>query len=343
MRVLVTGHRGYLGPVVVKTLLEHGHDVTGLDVGLFDGCLHLGDEPAIAELRMDIRDVTPADLSRFDGIVHLAALSNDPLGDIDPELTYEINTKATIHLANAARSAGVGRFVFMSSCSNYGAAGDEWLTETSTLNPVTPYAVSKMKAEAGLTALANDCFSPVFLRGSTAYGASPKLRLDLVVNNLVAWAMTTGQVLLKSDGAAWRPLVHAADIAEGCHCALVADRSLIHAEAFNIGRNEDCLQIKDVAELIRSEIAGSKVTLSGEPSHDARTYRVDCSKIKTIGFEPQWSIRRGVAELRDAFQEKPIGEDDLEGPIFKRVARLKALIDAGELGTDLRFRNGRAA
>lgn len=340
MRVFVTGHCGYIGRILVPRLQASGYQVSGADPDLYRGC-DFGHQVLPPDTQAtDVRDITSTDLEGFDAVIHLAGLSNDPLGDLDPDLTKTINTKATLHLAEAARSAGVSRFLFASSCSNYGAsATDDWLTENAPLNPVTPYAVSKVEAEAGLDRIANDDFSPIFLRSATAYGVSPRIRFDLVVNNLTAWAMATGQVRLKSDGHAWRPLVHVGDIAQAFECALTAPRDLVHRQAFNVGRNDDCMQIRTLAEKVHQIIPGTEVSFAPSTEADKRTYRVDCSKIASIGFKPVWQVESGIVELRDALTSTPVGVNAFEGSRFGRVAHIRQALAAGTLNADLRRRH----
>jgi nucleoside-diphosphate-sugar epimerase len=344
MQVLVTGHRGYIGAVLVPQLVRRGHQVTGLDCDLYRACDFGNGEVPMPGMVKDVRDVTPADLRGFDAVIHLAALSNDPLGSLDPLLTQEINTAATLQLAEAARAAGVSRFVFSSSCSNYGAStSGEWLTEASPLNPVTPYAVSKVECEAGLDRLADADFTTVYLRSATAYGMSPRIRFDLVANNLTAWAIATGKVMLKSDGSAWRPLVHAEDMAHAFVIALEADREAVHRQAFNVGRNEDCMQIRDLAAIVHEMIPEATISFTPGPIVDTRTYRVDCSKIRSIGFEPAWTVRKGIAQLRDAFRAHGVRVEDFEGERYQRVAHIRSLMAAGHLDASLRRREDIAA
>jgi len=343
VRVLVTGHLGYIGTVLTPMLIQRGHMVVGMDSDLFEGCT-FGPEDAIVKVpghRKDIRDATPEDVAGFDAVIHLAALSNDPLGDVNPALTYEINHRASVRLADLARNAGVGRFIFSSSCSNYGASGgDELLDEGSRLNPVTPYGESKVMVERDVSAMASDSFSPVFLRNATAYGVSPRLRFDLVVNNLVAWATTTGSVHLKSDGMAWRPLVHVEDICRAFVAVLEAPRDLVHNEAFNVGRSEENYLIRDVAQIVADTVAGSVIELSDEASRDARNYRVCCDKY-TSRFKasaPRWDVPGGARQLFDVYQHVGVGADEFEGPRYKRIAHLRELIEHGWLDASFRSR-----
>lgn len=336
MKVLVTGHRGYVGAVLVPLLLAQGHRVVGVDCNLFENCSFSPLTAPHQSIAKDIRDLTAADFHGVDGVIHLAALSNDPLGEINPDLTHEINTVATQRLARHAKGAGVKRFVFSSSCSNYGAADDGWLTEESALNPLTPYAVSKARSEELLDALADDDFSPVFLRSGTAYGLSPQLRCDLVANNLTAYAVATGEVLLKSDGSAWRPLVHVEDMSRAFIAALEADTAEVHRQVFNVGRNADCMKIRDLAALVGDAVPGSRIEFASGHAADERTYRVDCSKIKRIGFLPQRQIGEAVQEMAVAFREFAISQKDFEGPRFVRLAMIRKLIGAGLLDASLR-------
>ena len=339
MKVLLTGHRGYIGSVLAPMLREHGHEVVGLDSDLFDGCDFdvLDDIPS---LRIDLRDVEADHLVGFDAVLHLAALSNDPLSDLDPNLTYEINHRASVRLARLAKQAGVRRFIFSSSCSLYGAAGDDHLDETAAFNPVTAYGESKVLVERDVRPLADESFTPTFLRNATAYGVSPRLRGDLVVNNLVGYAFTTGEVLIKSDGTPWRPLVHLRDIAAAFIAVLHAPREVVHNESFNVGQTSENYRIREVAEMVREVVPGSTVTYAADGGPDLRCYRVDCSKIARLlpEFRPAWTVRRGIEELYAAYQRNGLTLEDLQGARYIRIATIRGLMSAGELDHSLRWR-----
>ena len=347
MKVLVTGHRGYIGSVLVPMLLERGHAVVGYDIDLFEGCDFTDGLVDVPSIRKDMRDVsiddlTTDDMAGFDAVIHLAALSNDPMGDYRANLTEEINLDASVKLAQLAKKAGVRRYLFSSSCSNYGASTEPFLKEGSAFNPVTAYGRSKVAVEHAVSKLADGEFSPTYLRGSTVYGLSPRLRLDLVVNNLTAWAMTTGQVSMKSDGTPWRPIVHVEDISLAYIACLEAERTLVHNEAFNIGSTNENYQIREIAETVRDIVPGSEVSFMEGASPDARDYRVDCNHIarKLHGFKPQWTMRRGVEQLYDAYQSLNLTTEDLDGDRLNRIRRMKKLIEAGELTVDLRRTDG---
>lgn len=340
MRVLVTGHAGYIGAVLIPVLHGEGHEVVGLDSMLFDGCDLLEVERPDRLITRDLRDVTAADLVDVDAVVHLGALSNDPLGDLNPHVTYDINRDASIHLAGLAKAAGITRFVFASSCSLYGAGvGDDLLDEDAAFNPVTPYGESKIQVEQALAGLADDEFSPTYMRNATAYGVSPRQRLDIVVNNLTAWATVTGKIRLQSDGSPWRPLVHVRDICEAVRAVLAAPREIVHNEAFNVGRTEENYQIRDVATIVGDVVAGAEVTFAEGAGADIRDYRVTFDKIaRTLpDFTPRWTVRAGAEELHRTFVEAGLREEHLEGPSYIRLRRLAELIDSGRLSTDVRW------
>jgi nucleoside-diphosphate-sugar epimerase len=338
MRLLVTGHLGYIGTVMVPMLLAEGYDVVGLDSDLFERCT-FGDPPqTVPEIRKDLRDIELSDVSGFDAVIHLAALSNDPLGDLDPNLTYDINHKASVRLAELCKQAKTSRFLFSSSCSLYGAAGESPVDEQAPFNPLTPYGRSKVFVERDVSRLADATFSPVFLRNATAYGASPRHRFDLVLNNLVAWAITTGRVHIKSDGTPWRPLVHIEDISRAFLAALVAPREIVHNEAFNVGQESENYQIRDLAEVVRQVVPRCTIEYAADAGPDKRSYRVDFSKISKAlpAFKPAWNARRGAVQLYDTYTRIGVRLDEFEGPRYRRIDHVKELIRSGVLGRDLR-------
>ncbi len=339
MRVLVTGNQGYIGTILTPMLIAEGHEVVGLDTDLFARSTFFDSMPSIPTILKDIRDVDEKDVRGFNAIIHLAGLSNDPLGDYQPELTENINHRASVKLAKIAKAVGVERFLFASSCSNYGAAGDDFLTEDAEFRPVTPYGVSKVHVEEGLSTLADDKFSPIYLRASTAYGVSPRLRFDLVVNNLTAWAFTTGIVYIKSDGTPWRPVVHVQDIARAYIAALHAPREVTHNEAFNVGTTAENYEIRELAEIVKDIVPNCSIDFAPNAGPDKRCYRVDCNKIaRTLpDYKPQWTARRGVEELYHAYKSFGLTLDEFEGPKYKRIAHVKKLIEEGVLDTALRW------
>lgn len=339
MRVLVTGHHGYLGSVTTPVLAAAGHEVVGVDTRFYDGCDLYPVEPPAEELRADVRDLRSEDLSGFDAVVHLAALSNDPLGDFDPSLTASINHEATVELARAARDAGVARFVFASSCSMYGAQSDERpVDERGALQPLTAYARSKVAAERELRELASDSFSPILMRNATAYGVSPRLRLDIVLNNLVGWAVTTGKVKILSDGTPWRPIVHVEDIARATAALLAAPRELVHNEPFNIGGPSENYQVRELAEVV-ADVTSCEVEFASTGDPDPRSYRVDFEKFaRTIpDFAFEWTARRGAEQLAGAYRTAGLSLDDFNGDRFVRLRRLRTLLDSGRLDEQLRW------
>jgi len=345
MHVLVTGHLGYLGSVLVPMLLENGHSVVGLDSNLYAACAFGDPIPTVPVRQLDLRDVEVTDLGGLDAIVHLAGLSNDPLGDLNPALTQEINHAASVRLARLAKAAGVHRFVFSSSCSNYGAAGDGMVDESAELRPITPYALSKVQVERDVALLADEDFSPVFLRNATAYGVSPRLRCDLVLNDLVAWAYTTGRVRIKSDGTPWRPLVHAEDIARACVAVLSAPREVVHGRAFNVGRTDENYRIRDLAEIVRETVPGSRIEYAPGAAPDQRSYRVDFGNIRRAlpDFTPRWTARDGARELHEAYRRQGLRVDDLEGPRYRRIDQIRLLLRNGQIDETLRWSNAAAS
>ena len=341
MKIVLTGHHGYIGSVTAEELRAAGHEVVGLDTYFYLGCdFGKGGEPSSPE-RIDVRSVGPEALDGADAVVHLAALSNDPLGALSPELTLEINYRASEGIARAAREAGVRRFVFASSCSMYGAAADGLpRTEESSLAPLTAYAESKVRSEEALRTLATDSFSPVFMRNATAYGVSPRLRLDIVLNNLAAWAHTTGKIRILSDGTPWRPLVHIRDISRATIALLEAPRDAVHAESFNIGHDADTYQVRELAEIVREASDGCEVEIAGAGDPDPRSYKVDFGKFARAfpGFEYQWDAPRGARELLDAFRDVGLTFADFEGNRFIRLNQLNRLRADGSLDETLHWR-----
>lgn len=344
LRVLVTGSDGYIGSILSGLLRDAGHEVVGCDNFMFEECSYGDDNVTTQGLRKDIRDLTRDDLDGFEAVCHLAGISNDPIGDLRPELTYEINHQASVQLARLASEANVERFIFSSSCSIYGTSPGSWVDEDSELNPVTPYALSKIKVEEDVRLLASDDFSPVFLRNATAYGLSPKLRTDLVLNNLVGYAVTQGRVLMKSDGSPWRPLVHAEDISRAFVAVLEAPREAIHNRAFNVGATSENYQISDVAGIVERTVPGAVVELAGTAGPDIRDYRVNCDRIAEAvpAFRPQWTVEDGARQLYETFTSLGLDESDfLES--FVRLEHIKRQQAAGVLTEDLRVMAGTGA
>ncbi len=336
MRVLVTGHQGYLGTVMVPILTAAGHDVTGLDSGFFADCV-LGPAPADPPtLQCDLRDVTVDQLWDFDAVVHLAALSNDPLGALAPQITYDINHHASVRLAHLAKEAGVRRFLYASTCSVYGAAGEDLVGEDAPLRPLTPYAESKVRVEDDVAAIADDSFSPVFLRNATAFGFSPRLRADIVLNNLVGHAVLTGDVLVLSDGTPWRPLVHARDIATAFLTALEAPIAAVHCAAYNVGSETNNVTVAEIAQSVVDVVPGARLLITGKTGSDPRSYRVDFSAFRrALGFEAAWSIADGAAELYREYVAAELTADDFAEK-FTRLPYLEALRARGVLDESMR-------
>ena len=340
MRVLITGHHGYLGSVMAPYLAARGHDVVGLDTYFFDGCTLGPEGGTIPSLRKDIRDVSAQDVRGFDAVAHLAALCNDPLGDLNSEWTSDINHRASVRLAQLARDAGVARFLYSSSCSLYGAAGDQVMTESAPMRPLTPYALSKVRTEEDVSALADSNFSPVFMRNATAYGFSPRFRADIVLNNLVCWAFTTGRIRIMSDGTPWRPIVHAEDIAHAFAEALVAPRDAVHNEAFNVGVNGENYQVREIADIVKKTVPACEVEFAQGGGSDPRSYRVDFSKIaaRIPGFTPRWTAREGARQVHQACRDAGMRLEDFQSRKYIRLSQLRHLLDQNLLDEQLRWR-----
>jgi len=337
-KILVTGNNGFIGTILVKLLVEKGYEVFGIDTNYFDeDCNLYPYKNDIMDIKKDVRNIAKEDLKDVYAVCHLAALSNDPIGELDPDLTYDINYHASVRLAKLAKKLGVTKFIYSSSCSLYGIAGEEAITEEAEFNPVTAYAKSKVLTEKSILPLSDSDFSVTTLRNATAYGISPKLRVDLVVNNLVGWALTTGQIKILSDGTPWRPLIHAEDIARAFIAVIEAPKEVIKGEAFNVGKNSENYQVKDIATMIKAVLPDCEIIITGEHGPDSRTYKVNFDKIGRMlqGFDPQWNLKKGIEQIVNYYKQYGMSSNKFNDRYFIRLKQIKYLVDKGLVDSTL--------
>lgn len=337
-KVLVTGHDGYIGSVLTGRLLALGLDVWGLDTMYCQDCA-FGDKPqSLKFIAKDVRDILPEDVRGFDAIIHLAALSNDPVGQLAEDLTLDINHGATVRLAEMAKAAGVRRFLYASSCSLYGKSEGDWMDESSPQAPLTAYARSKVKSEQDLQRLASESFSPVILRCATVFGIAPKLRVDLVVNNLAAWGITTGKIQIMSDGTPWRPLIHVEDLVSAYEFFLSAPLEAVHNQVFNIGFNECNYQVREIAETVGKYLPGTEVVFAAQPDKDSRSYRVSFNKFHDVsGLEPEFNLEKGICQIVQAYKAHGLSHEDFVGRKYVRLSQMQHLIKNGLIDAQLRW------
>ncbi len=345
MKILLTGNQGYIGCVMEEVLLNAGHDVVGFDTGFFEGKtfvplpMNVKKNRRNNQIKKDIRDATKEDIEGYDTIIHLAALSNDPLGNLNPQLTEEINFKATLQLAKCAKECGVNRFIFSSSCSMYGASDTKkFADENSPFLPQSVYATAKVQSEAALNAIADNNFSPVYMRNATVFGISPKMRFDLVLNNLCGWAWTTKEVVMLSDGKPWRPLVHVRDLCKAFLIVAETPREKIHNRAFNVGRTDENFTIRELAEKVVAGIPSTKLKCLNQNSGDTRSYRASFERIKELGFAPDWNVDKGITELFKTYKYAQLTTTTFEDDFFVTLKRMKSLLEEKKIDKDLRWR-----
>lgn len=341
-KIIVTGHNGYIGAVLTRLLVKKGYDVVGIDTSYYDSAceLFIPEFKEVKQIKKDVRRIEKKDIDNAWAVCHLAALSNDPVGELNKDLTYDINYRASLRLAELSKKVGVKKFIFSSSCSMYGKSDDDALSEEAAFSPLTAYAESKVLSEKNIMPLSSKEFSVTFLRNSTAYGISPKLRVDLVVNNLVGWALTTGCIKIMSDGTPWRPLMHVEDIARAFEAVLAAPKDQVSGESFNVGADSENYQVKDIALLIKEVMPECKIAFSGEHGADSRSYRVDFGKInrKMPHFKPEWNLKKGIEQICEYYKKYGMDSDKFNGRYFIRLKQIRYLLDNSRLDARLYWR-----